>query len=115
MNDPGTQVVELAKFSDQRRTVSKSLHVGPASASTAFENPAVGLRVFHRIALGTSGDASIRGLDPIAGQPRRYRGLFLGNPAVVGFPFVRSDLQKKRLGSRHRASFSAQGFDKLWQ
>jgi hypothetical protein len=47
LNDPLTQIPKRAQSTDQPLAIGKSLHVGPTSPSTPFENPSVGLHVFE--------------------------------------------------------------------
>ena len=100
MNDPLTQIQKSAQFTDQPLAISESLHVGPTGPSTPFENPSVGLHVLKfttksppcskSIRLKSIRSKSIRNREPIAGQPRRRSDLFVRDPALVRFPFVRS-------------------------
>ena len=105
MNDPLTQIQKSAQFTDQPLAISESLHVGPTGPSTPFENPSVGLHVLKfttksppcsksirlkSIRSKSIRSKSIRNREPIAGQPRRRSDLFVRDPALVRFPFVRS-------------------------
>ena len=95
MNDPLTQIHKSAQFTDQPLAISESLHVGPTGPSTPFENPSVGLHVLKFTTKSPPCSKSIRlksirNREPIAGQPRRRSDLFVRDPALVRFPFVRS-------------------------